>query len=56
MLETNHVVRVADLVSYQNGGIVSRQLLKKPAGNVTQAILGTDLGTIVSNGEPATSR
>ena len=28
----------------------------EPAGNVTQAILGTDLGTIVSNGEPATSR
>ena len=27
-----------------------------PAGNVTQAILGTDLGTIVSNGEPVTSR
>jgi uridylate kinase len=27
-----------------------------PAGNVTAAILGADLGTIVSNGEPATTR
>ena len=27
-----------------------------PHGNVTAAILGAELGTIVSNGEPATSR
>jgi quercetin dioxygenase-like cupin family protein len=35
MLETNQVLRVADLVSYQNGGIVSRQLVKKTTGNIT---------------------
>jgi quercetin dioxygenase-like cupin family protein len=29
------VVRLADLVSYQAGSVVSRQLLKKEAGNVT---------------------
>jgi quercetin dioxygenase-like cupin family protein len=27
--------KVADLVSYQDGSIVSRQILKKPAGTVT---------------------
>jgi quercetin dioxygenase-like cupin family protein len=35
MLETNQVLRVVDLVSYQNGGIVSRQLVKKTTGNIT---------------------
>ena len=35
MSEPNQVLRVVDLVSYQNGGIVSRQLVKKTAGNVT---------------------
>lgn len=29
------VVGAADLADYQSGGIVSRQILKKPAGNVT---------------------
>lgn len=29
------VVRLADLVAYQDGSVVSRQLLKKDAGNVT---------------------
>ena len=28
----------------------------EPAGNVTAAILGADLGTVVSNGEPAADR
>jgi quercetin dioxygenase-like cupin family protein len=31
----SEVVRLADLVSYQDGSVVSRQLLKKEAGNVT---------------------
>lgn len=35
MLETSQVLRVADLVSYQDGGIVSRQLVKKTTGNIT---------------------
>jgi len=30
-----HVASLAGMVDYQPGGIVSRQLLKKPAGNVT---------------------
>ena len=29
------VVRLADLVAYQDGSVVSRKLLKKDAGNVT---------------------
>jgi quercetin dioxygenase-like cupin family protein len=29
------VAALADLVSYQSGAVVSRQLLKRPAGNVT---------------------
>lgn len=29
------VVRLADLVEYQDGSVVSRQLLKKDGGNVT---------------------
>jgi len=29
------VVRLADLVAYQDGSVVSRQLLKKDAGSVT---------------------
>ncbi len=29
------VVRLADLVAYQDGSVVSRQLLKKDTGNVT---------------------
>jgi quercetin dioxygenase-like cupin family protein len=29
------VVRLADLVAYQEGAVVSRQALKEPAGNVT---------------------
>src|SRR5690242_2925498 len=29
------VVRLADLVEYQDGSVVSRQVLKKDAGNVT---------------------
>jgi quercetin dioxygenase-like cupin family protein len=29
------VVRLVDLVAYQDGSVVSRQLLKKDAGNVT---------------------
>jgi uridylate kinase len=28
----------------------------QPSGNVTKAILGEELGTVVSNGEPATDR
>lgn len=35
MSDTHPVISVADLVSYQDGGIVSRQVVKKPAGNVT---------------------
>lgn len=30
-----HVVRLADLVAYQDGSVVSRQVMKKEAGNVT---------------------
>ena len=29
------VVRVAELVNYQDGAIVSREIIKKPTGNVT---------------------
>ena len=29
------VVRVAELVNYQDGSIVSREIVKKPTGNVT---------------------
>lgn len=35
MSDLNQAFPVVDLVSYQNGGIVSRQLVKKPAGNIT---------------------
>jgi quercetin dioxygenase-like cupin family protein len=35
MSEATHVLRVVDLVSYQDGGIVSRQLMKKTTGNIT---------------------
>jgi uridylate kinase len=28
----------------------------QPAGNVTKAILGEEIGTVVSNGEPAVAR
>ena len=35
MPEATQVLRVADAVSYQDGGIVSRQLLKKTTGNIT---------------------
>jgi quercetin dioxygenase-like cupin family protein len=30
-----HVLRLADLAAYQDGSIVSRQLIKKDVGNVT---------------------
>jgi quercetin dioxygenase-like cupin family protein len=30
-----HAASLTGMVDYQSGGIVSRQLLKKPAGNVT---------------------
>ena len=29
------VAKIADLVSYQDGSIVSREIVKKPTGNVT---------------------
>lgn len=29
------VAKVADLINYQDGAVVSREILKKPAGNVT---------------------
>jgi quercetin dioxygenase-like cupin family protein len=35
MSEATRVLTVVDLVSYQDGGIVSRQLVKKPTGNIT---------------------
>ena len=35
MSDTNPVLPIADLVSYQHGGIVSRQIVKKPTGNIT---------------------
>jgi quercetin dioxygenase-like cupin family protein len=31
----SRVLRLADLVAYQDGAVVSRQVLKKEAGNVT---------------------
>ncbi len=33
--ESPRVERLAELVAYQPGSVVSRQLVKKPAGNVT---------------------
>jgi quercetin dioxygenase-like cupin family protein len=35
MADSHPVISVADLVPYQNGGIVSRQVVKKPTGNIT---------------------
>jgi len=35
MSDTHPVIAVADLVSYQDGGIVSRQVVKKTTGNIT---------------------
>lgn len=32
---TSQVLKVADLVSYQDGSVVSRQITKEDAGNVT---------------------
>jgi quercetin dioxygenase-like cupin family protein len=34
-LAPSHVASVAELVSYQAGAVVSREILKRPAGNVT---------------------
>jgi quercetin dioxygenase-like cupin family protein len=34
-ISPSQVVKLADLVDYQDGSIVSRQILKSPAGNVT---------------------
>jgi quercetin dioxygenase-like cupin family protein len=34
-ISPSQVVVLADLVNYQDGSIVSRQILKSPAGNVT---------------------
>jgi quercetin dioxygenase-like cupin family protein len=35
MEQPPHVSRVADLVSYQNGAVVSRIIIKRDTGNVT---------------------
>ena len=34
-LPDSEVAKAAELVNYQDGSIVSRQIVKKPAGNVT---------------------
>ena len=34
-LAASHVANVAELVSYQEGAVVSREILKRPSGNVT---------------------
>jgi quercetin dioxygenase-like cupin family protein len=35
LLSGGEVAKAAELVNYQEGSIVSRQIVKKPAGNVT---------------------
>jgi quercetin dioxygenase-like cupin family protein len=35
VLPAAHAARTAELVGYQDGAVVSREILKKPAGNVT---------------------
>jgi quercetin dioxygenase-like cupin family protein len=34
-LSSAEVVKAAELVNYQDGAVVSREIVKKPAGNVT---------------------
>lgn len=43
-LEGGMVVPVGDLVAYQEGSVVSRQLLKNPSGSVTMFAFGAGEG------------
>lgn len=42
--ELEGVVRASDLVAFQSGAVVSRTVLKKPAGTVTAFSFDTDEG------------